>query len=102
VYACDFFVEPEWKLGNLLEVSLEAMMNSPRQNEFGLQKVRLPQDCLDCQWKVHCRGGCTKDRLRNPLGSGRNHFCEAYKIFYPYADTRLRGLVETWKRKNNQ
>jgi uncharacterized protein len=98
VYACDFFVEPEWKLGNLLETPLEAMLNSPRQNEFGGQKARLPQDCLICQWKSHCRGGCTKDRLRNPLGGGQNHFCEAYKIFFPYADSRLRGLVEAWRK----
>jgi uncharacterized protein len=102
VYACDFFVEPEWKLGNLLDTPLEVMMNSPRQNEFGKQKARLPQDCVGCQWKAHCRGGCTKDRLRDPIGGGRNHFCEAYQIFFPYADSRLRDLAETWKRKNNQ
>lgn len=102
VYTCDFFVEPEWKLGNLLEVPLETMLNSHRQHEFGQQKAHLPQDCINCQWKLHCRGGCTKDRLRNPLGDGRNHFCEAYKLFFTYADSRLRDLVEAWKRKNNQ
>jgi uncharacterized protein len=100
VYACDFFVEPEWKLGNLLETQLDAMLNSPRQMEFGQQKAMLPENCLACEWKPKCRGGCTKDRLRNPASQGQNHFCEAYKLFFPHADARLRGLVENWQRKN--
>jgi len=98
VYPCDFFVEPEWKLGNLLESPLDALLNSPGKVEFGQLKAKLPQDCLNCEWKGLCRGGCTKDRLRDPVSEGQNHFCEAYRIFFPYADSRLRKLVETWKR----
>ena len=102
VYACDFFVEPEWKLGNLLETPLEALLNSSRQVEFGQHKASLPQDCLICEWKTLCRGGCTKDRLRDPMSGGRNHFCEAYRLFFPYADARIQHLVEDWKRKQNK
>ncbi len=102
VYACDFFVEPDWKLGNLLETPLEELLNSPKQVEFGRDKARLPQDCRVCEWKALCRGGCTKDRLRDPLDGGRNHFCTAYRMFFPYADDRLRQLAETWKRKQGR
>ena len=99
VYACDFFVDPEWKLGNLLETPLIDLLNAPRQVEFGRLKARLPAGCMVCKWQTLCRGGCTKDRLRNPAGAGQNHFCAAYKTFFPYADSHLQALVDTWKRK---
>lgn len=99
VYTCDFFLEPQWRLGNLQEISLPDLMNSPKQAAFGRLKANLPADCLDCPWRAKCRGGCTKDRLRDPMSEGRNHFCKAYKLFFAYADVRLRHLVEEWKRK---
>lgn len=99
VYACDFFVEPGWRLGNLTETPLPELLNAPRQLEFGSLKTTLPEECNRCEWRTLCRGGCTKDRLRDPAGAGRNHLCAAYQKFFPYADTHLRTLVNTWKRK---
>jgi uncharacterized protein len=99
IYACDFFVEPEWKLGNLLETPLPDLLNAPRQVEFGHLKARLSAGCLACMWQALCRGGCTKDRLQNPMSAGRNHLCGAYKKFFPHADSHLNTLVDTWKRK---
>lgn len=99
VYTCDFFVEPEWKLGNLLKTPLPALFNAPKQTTFGEFKSNLPVDCRACEWRTQCRGGCTKDRLRNPALEDRNHLCGAYKIFFPYADSRLRRLVAEWKHK---
>jgi uncharacterized protein len=101
VYPCDFFVGPGCKLGNLLETPLPALFNAPQQATFGGLKSTLPADCRACEWRVHCRGGCTKDRLRNPALDGRNHFCEAYKTFFSHADSRLQSLVTTWRDKNH-
>jgi uncharacterized protein len=50
VYACDFFVEPEWKLGNLLATPLPTLFNSPKQTNFGQLKADLPTDCRTCEW----------------------------------------------------
>lgn len=100
VYTCDFFVAPEWKLGNLIETPLPALFNAPKQTTFGELKSTLPVDCRACKWRTQCRGGCTKDRLRNLDLEGRNHLCGAYKMFFPYADSRLQRLVTDWKHKN--
>jgi uncharacterized protein len=102
VYACDFFVEPEWKLGNLLATPLPTLFNSPKQTNFGQLKADLPTDCRTCEWKTQCRAGCPKDRLRNPALDGRNHFCEAYKLFFAHADSKLRSLADEWKRKQHE
>ena len=96
VYACDFFVDPEWQLGNLMEGDILEMLNSPRQDDFGLRKAALPPECPACPWVRLCRGGCPKDRLRNPAGGGSNHFCASFKMFFEHADTRLRHLAVGW------
>jgi len=100
VYACDFFVEEGWKLGNVMEGKLIHMLNSARQNEFGRIKADLPEACPACEWLRFCRGGCTKDRLRDPSDRGLNHFCQSYKTFFAHADARMRKLAAEWKMQN--
>jgi uncharacterized protein len=101
VYACDFFVEPEWRLGNLRETPIVSMMNSVRQKEFGRLKAALHRDCLICEWKELCRGGCTKDRLRCTVDGNLNHLCSGFKMFFPHADVQLRRLADDWKKKQD-
>lgn len=99
VYPCDFYVDPDWRLGNLLEMPLPALMNLDKQTEFGKLKSRVPGECLACEWIKLCRGGCTKDRFRNPNNVNHNHFCAAYKEFFTYANQRLKKLSSDWKQK---
>ncbi len=96
VYACDFYVENEWKLGNLKTHTLEKMLNSSRQTEFGEMKAALPKECIPCEWLKKCQGGCTKDRIRDPRDLGSNHFCESYKMFFAHADKKLTVLADQW------
>jgi uncharacterized protein len=99
VYSCDFFVDPEWRLGNIMEKRLIDMLNSSKQTRFGKQKAVLPQECQKCPWLRTCRGGCTKDRLHNPSNKELNFFCGSYKMFFEHAHTHFKKLAEEWKRK---
>jgi uncharacterized protein len=99
VYPCDFYVDSDWKLGNLLERPLVDLMNSDKQSEFGKLKSKVPGECYTCEWMKLCRGGCTKDRFRNPIHKNHNHFCAAYKEFFNYANQRLKKLSYDWKQK---
>ncbi|MFW6286765.1 MAG: anaerobic sulfatase maturase, partial [Candidatus Sumerlaeota bacterium] len=65
VYSCDFFVEPQWKLGNLMDNSLRTLLEGAKQREFANLKANLPDDCKVCEWLWMCHGGCTKDRMRS-------------------------------------
>lgn len=100
VYACDFFVEPQWKLGNIQNSRLLDLLNSERQRRFGVRKAQLPAECQECRWLSYCRGGCPKDRRRDPRTRGRDYFCQATKIFLEQADARLRQLATDWQRKH--
>lgn len=95
VYSCDFFVEPRWKLGNVLIDRLTDLLNSPTQQRFGERKAAWPDQCEICKWLPYCYGGCPKDRI-----NGMNHFCESAQMFLEHADSRMQALADEWKRRN--
>lgn len=100
VYACDHFVFPEFKLGNIYEKSLIEMMYSDKQSRFGLQKREtLPALCKTCKYLFACNGECPKNRfLTTENGeSGLNYLCKGYYQFFdhvaPYMDFMKKELL---------
>ena len=102
VYACDFFVDPAWRLGNLMETDLIELLNGERQREFGRRKAELPAPCLACRWRAHCRGGCPKDRRVGELTEGVNVLCPAYKMFFEHAQGRLERMAARWLARERE
>ncbi len=96
VFSCDFYVEPRWRVGNLLKGNLIEMLNSPRQREFGAMKAARPGLCLNCPWLRQCYGGCPKDRTCDPADQGSMHFCTSHRMFFEHADRSLRELASEW------
>jgi uncharacterized protein len=96
VFACDFFVEPQWRLGNVLEDEITELLNSPRQTEFGRRKTRVDGECTACLWLAHCRGGCPKERPGNSPHGQRSRLCESYRMFFRHADERFQQLARAW------
>jgi len=94
VYSCDFFVEPKWKLGNIINDDPLLMLNSDKQKQFGMIKKQLPVKCKECPWVTYCRGGCTKDRIKDPQDKNLNHFCTGYTMFFEYADSFMKQLAD--------
>jgi len=97
VFPCDFYVEPERRLGNLHDQDLATLFSSPGQQAFGQAKADLGPTCRACPWLKHCHGGCPKDRIRDPRDRGHFHFCKAHTRFFEYADPFLRDLGDRWK-----
>ncbi len=98
-YACDFFVEPQWRLGNLLETQMEQLISGPVKQRFSQQKRDRANVCLTCRHHDICRGGCLKDRIvmaNNPRQA--SYFCAAYRQFFDYAQEKFRGLAAGYIR----
>jgi uncharacterized protein len=96
VYACDHYVYPEYRRGNLLQTPLADMVASPEQVKFGRDKVdTLPRYCRECAVRFACNGECPKHRfLRTPDGEwGLNYLCAAYKQFFTHIDPHLREMA---------
>jgi uncharacterized protein len=91
VYACDHYVYPEYRLGNILEVPLRAMLGSPVAHALGRGKAeRLSAECRGCEWLPACNGGCPKHRWGE---GGRNRLCEGYRAFFRHAGPRLDAIA---------
>ena len=97
IYACDHFVTPNYLRGNLLELALEKIVNSPAQKEFGMNKSKLlPDNCQRCEVRFVCNGGCPKNRFASieEGDSGLNYLCEGYKIFFSYIDPYMKYMAD--------
>ncbi|HKJ41342.1 MAG TPA: SPASM domain-containing protein, partial [Sunxiuqinia sp.] len=99
VYSCDFFVDPKWKLGNVMHDRIINMLNSKKQTVFGLAKTQLPRECRQCSWLTKCYGGCTKDRIKDPRDNHNPRFCASYKLFFKHADPTLSDLAVQWQQQ---
>lgn len=96
IYSCDHYVYPRYNLGNLLNISLAAMVDSPQQRAFGLAKsATLPHYCRECPVRFACHGECPKHRfLRTPDGEGGlNYLCSGYKKFFTHIDSPMRTMA---------
>ena len=93
-FCCEFFVEPKWRLGNILETPLEKLAVSSKKRTFARDKQNLCNKCLVCRYLDVCRGGCMKDRARlNAEHSVENYFCESYKHFFDYTIPRFMQIA---------
>ncbi|MDR1882370.1 MAG: anaerobic sulfatase-maturation protein [Prevotella sp.] len=93
VYSCDRFVYPEYKLGNINDLTLTEMMYSGAQVRFGNDKSdKLPVQCKECEYLFACNGECPKNRIiKTDSGEeGLNYLCKGYYKFFdhvaPYMD----------------
>lgn len=85
IFSCDHYVEPDYKLGNIMDISLSEIVVMDKQQEFGQAKRdTLPQYCLDCEVRFVCNGGCPKNRfIKTPDGEdGLNYLCAGYRKFF--------------------
>lgn len=81
VYPCDFFVEEEWKLGNLIEQPLEEIENGEKYERFAKGKSEVSTQCRDCEYYDYCFGGCQRYRGLPGGPENRSYLCPAYRYF---------------------
>jgi uncharacterized protein len=100
VYCCDHFVEPKYKLGNILETQMADLAASDKQLKFGNDKLdALPKYCLSCDVRFACHGECPKNRfIETPDGEpGLNFLCEGYKSFFKHIDAPMKFMSQQLK-----
>ena len=93
-FCCEFFVEPKWRLGNILETPLKALAAAALKRSFARTKQNLANRCLLCRHLAACRGGCLKDRI--PADGDKpaaSYFCESYKQFFEHASPRAKEIA---------
>jgi len=95
VYPCDFFVLPEFKLGNLNEQTILEIDEERKRLGFIQYSASIREGCRTCEYFPVCRGGCRRHRLiRDADGNYQNYFCKSYKIFFKNALGRMIDIAE--------
>lgn len=96
VYACDHYVFPEYKLGNIKHKTIYEMIFSEEQLRFGSDKRdKLPSQCLQCEFLDLCHGECPKNRiLTSSTGEpGLNWLCEGFKMYYSHTQAYMEFMA---------
>lgn len=99
VYACDHFVEPDCRLGNIHRDRLPDLLDGDRQQRFGQAKfAALPEQCRSCDVLFACYGECPRNRFATTAAGepGLNYLCAGYRRFFRHIDapmTRMASLL---------
>ncbi len=95
IYPCDFFVEKEWKLGNIALDSWGEISRRVKRYSFAAKKTLAHPECQVCEYQSICHGGCPKSRHgRHKQFEDLDWFCGAYKMMFAKAVPALRKEVE--------
>jgi len=99
IYACDHYVFPDHRRGNILDAPLRRMALSEEQADFGYAKYnKLPAACQTCDYLFACFGECPRNRFlpTEDEGKGLNFLCEGLKGYFshvqPYMDFMVKEI----------
>jgi uncharacterized protein len=101
LYACDHFVEPDFRLGNIHETPMRTLVSSPGQRKFGQDKRdTLTEQCRQCDVRSLCNGGCPKDRFAESRSGepGHNYLCAGLELFFRHTRPVMRTMAELLRR----
>jgi uncharacterized protein len=120
LYSCDHFVEPDYRLGNIMDTPMRELAASAKQVKFGQDKRdTLPRACRECDVLFACHGECPKNRFRaaprspqggvgsaaprSPQGGvglttrdgepGLNYLCAGWQAFFRRANEPLQMIA---------
>lgn len=96
LYACDHYVEPRFRLGNIHETHMIELIASPQQRQFGQDKQdTLTAQCRGCAVRDLCHGGCPKDRfaLSRDGEPGQNYLCAGLELFFTHTRPAMQAMV---------
>ena len=97
LYACDHYVFPEYKLGNIYTQTLTEMMYSQRQLAFGADKHdKLPTQCKECEYLFACNGECPKNRISVTKDgeAGLNYLCPGLQRYFSFVMPYMEFMAE--------
>ena len=96
LYACDHFVEPNYRLGNINDMEIINLAATDRQYQFGQDKLEtLPQQCRRCEVRFACHGECPKNRFLTTADgeAGLNYLCAGWYAFFTHIDRPLKIIT---------
>ncbi|MFO7750777.1 MAG: SPASM domain-containing protein, partial [Desulfobacteraceae bacterium] len=101
IYPCDFFVTRESRLGNIHEISFEAIRKSDDYQRFARDKADHHSRCEGCDYFHLCMGDCRKFRGKTQGSREMSVLCPGWRHFYRTTLERFHELASTISKKSN-
>lgn len=95
LYACDHYVYPGHRRGNIREENIADLGNAAASRRFGDAKADLPRVCRECPVRFACHGDCPKHRFV-AAGEGEpgiSYLCGAYRKFFTHVDAPMKRMT---------
>lgn len=99
VYPCDFFCLDEYRIGSILEDSIEALLTAARRSP-AQQRGPLPSLCGGCPYKQFCGGGCK--RMQREIACSENDRTCGYRSFLDSAGSALWQIAREQRMARGQ
>ncbi len=94
LYACDHFVYPEYRRGNVTVENMTELVEGKEQRAFGLAKADISASCRQCPQLRFCGGDCPKHRLRSADdGKPISYLCPGYQHFFAHSAPVLQAMA---------
>ena len=97
VFACDHYVYPQYRIGNIQERHLMQMVEASCKIGVGIDKEKaLPRWCRECDVLAACQGGCPKHRFKTTYYGepGLHYLCVGYKKFFLHIRKYLHAMAQ--------
>ena len=93
VYACDHFVYPDYRLGNIMETPIGELVRREPCRRLARAKLNPPEKCATCPYQGLCYGGCPKGRF-DPVSRsfGDPALCEGYRAVFEHAYETIQAI----------
>jgi len=104
LYACDHYVYPRYKLGNVMNESIASMADSDAMHEFGeAKRSTLPKQCRECEVRFCCNGDCPKHRFaRTEDGEyGVSYLCAGLKQFFKHSAPAMKTMADLYRNRRS-
>ena len=101
VYACDHFVLPSWRVGNIADTPLGEILESDRLAAFGeAKRTSVPQKCRSCEVLAMCNGECPKNRFVTGADNSEkeNYLCAGYRLFFNHCSPFVQAIAGQWRQ----
>lgn len=98
MYACDHYVYPDYRLGNLHQIPISEINASRDATAFGQsKKTTLSDECRYCEVLRFCQGDCPKHRIQR----GKSALCEGYRRFFSHTAPHMRVMRDLLRQRRS-
>ncbi len=100
IYPCDFFVQENLKIGNIMNMSWKDALSASIYNEFGAQKSCYNSLCTACDCLDLCMGDCLKHRVYGEATSIKlSWLCAGWQHLISYTQDKLQIIAKELRER---